>query len=50
MMDNCGGHGTILAIETHEKTLLDEFNIEIIHQVPNLPETNLLDLGVWDPL
>ena len=50
MMDNCGGHGTILAIEIHTKILLDEFNIEIIHQVLNSPETNLLHLGVWATL
>ena len=46
-MDDIGGHGAILAIETHEKTLLDEFNIEIFHQSLNSPETILLDLGVW---
>ena len=50
VIDNAGGHGTILAIENHTKILLDEFNIEIIHQVPNSPETNLLDLVVWATL
>ena len=43
---NAGIYGTILVIETHTKMLLDEFNIKIIHQVPNSPETNLLHLGV----
>ena len=46
MIDNTGGHGTILAIETHAKILLDGFNIEIIHQVPKLAETKILDLLV----
>ena len=50
MMDNSGGHGAILAIENHVKILLDKFNIEIIHQAPYSPETNLLDLGVWAAL
>ena len=25
----------------------DDYNVVLIHQVPNSPETNLLDLGVW---
>ena len=45
-IDNDGGHGTVLEIEIYKKTSLDKFNIKIIHQVPNSPETNLLDLGV----
>jgi len=47
VMDNAGGHGTDEAIEEYRKMLLDDFNIEIIHQVPRSPYTNLLDLGVW---
>ena len=27
--------------------MLETYNIELLHQVPNSPETNLLDLGVW---
>ena len=27
--------------------LLEDFNIVIIHQIPRLSYTNLLDLGVW---
>ena len=46
-MDNAGGHGTDATIEQYKKMLLDDFNIELIHQVPRSPYTNLLDLGVW---
>merc|ERR1712087_280408 len=27
--------------------MLDEFKIELIHQVPRTPYSNLLDLGFW---
>jgi len=47
IMDNAGGHGTDAAIEEYTQMLLTDFNIEIIHQVPRSPYTNLLDLGVW---
>ena len=46
MIENDGGHGTIIVIENCEKTLLDEFDIRIIHQAPKFPEVNLLNLGV----
>ena len=47
VMDNAGGHGTDATIEQYKKMLLDGTNIELIHQVPRSPYTNLLDLGVW---
>ena len=47
VMDNAGGHGTNEAIATYTKTLEDEYNIEIIFQIPRSPYTNVLDLGVW---
>ena len=47
VMDNAGGHGTVEAIETYTKHLMDKYNIQIVHQVPRSPETNLLDLGIW---
>ena len=28
----------------------EKYNIILLHQVPNSPETNLLDLGVWRAL
>ena len=46
-MDNAGGHGSNAAVEEYTKMLKTEYNIEIIHQVPRSPFTNLLDLGVW---
>ena len=46
-MDNAGGHGTEAAIKEYTRILLDEFSIEIIHQLPRSPETNVLDLGIW---
>ena len=47
IVDNAGGHGAILAIETCAKTFLDEFNIKTTNQALNSPKTNLLDLRVW---
>ncbi len=47
VMDNAGGHETVEAIEQYTRTLLDNYNIEIIHQPARSPDTNPLDLGVW---
>ena len=47
VMDNAGGHGTNEVITSYSKTLLDDFNIEIIFQIPCSPYTNVLNLGVW---
>ena len=47
VMDNAGGHGTAEAVQTYTRMLMDKYNIEIIHQIPRSPETNLLDLGLW---
>ncbi len=44
IMDNAGGHGTIEAIQQYTRHLLENYNIEIIHQPPRSPETNPLDL------
>lgn len=46
-MDNAGGHGKNEIKAKYEKILKEEFGIEIVWQVPNSPETNMLDLGVW---
>ena len=46
-MDNAGGHSTNTAIATYTKMLEDDYNIEIIFQIPRSPYTNVLDLGVW---
>jgi hypothetical protein len=47
VMDNAGGHGTDLAIAQYTGILLNEYNVEVVWQVPRSPETNMLDLGVW---
>ena len=46
-MDNAGGHGKTEVKSEYERILKDEFHIHIEWQVPNSPETNTLDLGVW---
>ena len=50
IIDNAGGHGTNETVEWYRKMLEEDFNIILKHQVPNSPETNLLDLGVWRSL
>ena len=46
-MDNAGGHGKTEVKSEYERILKEEFNVHIEWQVPNSPETNMLDLGVW---
>ena len=46
VMDNAGGHGTHQTIEEYRNMMLHQYNIKLFHQIPNSPETNLLDLGV----
>ena len=46
-MDNAGGHGTDVVKKAYTQRLLEKFNVIIEWQVPNSPETNLLDLGTW---
>lgn len=46
VLDNAGGHGTNDAIRQY-KTMFESKKIKLIFQVPNSPETNMLDLGVW---
>ena len=47
VMDNAGGHGTKDAIQEYADELKEEHNIVILWQILCLPETNLLDLGIW---
>ena len=49
-MDNAGGHGKTEVKREYEKILKEEFNVCVEWQVPNSPETNMLDLGVWASL
>jgi hypothetical protein len=46
-MDNAGGHRTDKATDEYVNLLKVEFNIIVLWQVPNSPETNMLDLGAW---
>lgn len=46
-MDNAGGHGTVETKEEYVRILKKKYNILVEWQVPNSPETNLLDLGFW---
>ena len=47
VMDNAGGHGSAEAINDYTAMLKNNYNIEIIFQIPRSPITNVLDLGVW---
>jgi hypothetical protein len=46
VMDNAGGHGSE-EVKNEYVALLAAKNIEVVWQVPNSPETNMLDLGLW---
>jgi len=45
--DNARGHGTADAIDEYTRVLKEEYNIQIVHQIPRSPETNVLDIGMW---
>ena len=47
VIDNAGGHGTVGTKNKYAVLLEREYNIIIIWQIPNSPETNMLDVGVW---
>ena len=48
IMDNDGGgHGTDAVKLEYEMTLVEEYNVLVDWQVPNSPESNMLDLGAW---
>ena len=46
-IDNAGGHGTDEGKCKYEEILKDKYNVILEWQVPNSPETNMLDLGAW---
>lgn len=46
-MYNAGRHGKKHIKEQYVKVLKDNYNVEIVWQIPNSPETNMLDLGTW---
>ena len=47
IMDNAGGHGSIECVSQYKEFLWNEFKVNVINQIPNSPETNMLDLGAW---
>jgi hypothetical protein len=49
-MDNAGGHGKESIKDEYVLILKDRYKIIVEWQVPNSPETNLLDLGFWATL
>ena len=46
-IDNAGGHGTDEGKSKYEEVLKEKYNVILNWQVPNSPETNMLDLGAW---
>ena len=46
VIDNAGGHGT-KAAKLEFEVILRYYNIIVHWQIPNSPESNMLDLGVW---
>lgn len=46
-MDNAGGHGGLTRINKMKEEMLARFNVLLVCQPPNSPESNVLDLGVW---
>ena len=47
VMDNAGGHGSAEAINDYTAMLKNNYNIEIIFQIPHSPFMNVLDLSIW---
>eukprot|EP00957_Ditylum_brightwellii_P160037 12182380-Ditylum_brightwellii.AAC.2 len=46
VLDSAGGYGTKEAIRKYKGYLFEKYNIILVHQVPQSPETNILDLGI----
>jgi hypothetical protein len=46
IMDNAGGQGTVEAWREFTQELKVRYNVKIICQIPQSPETNILNLGV----
>ncbi len=47
VLDRAGGHRTIEVVESYKQMMKNRYNIILVHQIPNLPKTNVLDLGIW---
>ncbi len=46
-IDNAREHGTNDATAGYTGILWNKFKVEVVWQVPQSPETNMLDLGIW---
>ena len=46
-IDGSGGHGTKGATIEYKTNSLENFNIQLVFQVPRTPYSNVLDLEVW---
>ena len=46
-IDGEGGYGTKEAILEYKTNLKENYNIQLVFQVPRTPYSNVLDLGVW---
>ena len=47
VLDSAGGHGTNETIQKYRTDLFVKHKIILVHQVPQSPDTNVLDLGIW---
>ena len=47
ILDSAGGHGTKDAIAQYKQVMAEEYKIILVHQIPQSPDTNVLDLGIW---
>ena len=47
MLDSAGGHGTNEGIAKYKADLEKDYKIILVHQIPQSPDTNALDLGIW---
>jgi hypothetical protein len=47
VLDSAGGHGTNEAIAQYKAALERDWKIKLVHQIPQSPDTNVLDLGIW---
>jgi hypothetical protein len=46
-MDNAGGHGKDKVKKEYVQILKEKYNVIVLWQCSNSPETNMLDLGAW---
>ena len=47
VLDSAGGHGTKEAIAQYKAMMKNDYNIILVNQIPQSPETNVLDLSIW---